>query len=275
MKVYAFVGVSGSGKSHRAQAVAKEYGLNYIIDDALLIKNNKIIAGKSAKKAETKIASVRLALFSDPAQKEEIDRIRSAQEIDSILVLGTSDGMVETIVKNLDLQPIEKIIHIEDVATKEEIEKAKNVRTKEGKHVIPVPTFEIKRDFSGYLLDSLQIFKKNKGEKPYVTEKSVIRPTFTYIGDYVISVNVFKQIAMHNIINMKEIHKVTKLEIENYSDGLFINIDVVINFGANIKKTLLKLKQNVKSDIEKCTSMNVFDVIVTAKSINMDVKNIK
>jgi len=38
---------------------------------------------------------------------------------------------------------------------------------------------------------------------------------------------------------------------------------------------LLKLKQTVKSDIEKCTSMNVFDVIVTAKSINMDVKNIK
>ena len=37
MKVYAFVGTSGSGKSHRAQMVAKEYGLNYIIIDILYI----------------------------------------------------------------------------------------------------------------------------------------------------------------------------------------------------------------------------------------------
>ncbi len=87
MKVYAFVGKSGSGKSHRAQMVAKEYGLNYIIDDAILIKDNKVVAGKSAKKAETKIASVRQALFSMPGQKEEIDRARKKEEIDSILIL--------------------------------------------------------------------------------------------------------------------------------------------------------------------------------------------
>lgn len=272
MKVYAFVGKSGSGKSHRAQMVAKEYGLNYIIDDAILIKDNKILAGKSAKKAETKIASVRQALFSNPAQKEEIDRVRRKEEIDSILILGTSDGMVNEIAKNLGFPPIEKIIYIEEVATKEEIEKARSIRMLEGKHVIPVPTFEIKRDFSGYLLDSLQIFKKKKGEQPYIGEKSVIRPTFTYIGDYNISTNVFKQIAEYVGTQMDEIYKVSKVEIQTYEEGIFVKIDVVIQYGANIKKALLKLKQNVKIDIEKYTSMNVFDVIATAKGINIDKK---
>ena len=40
---------------------------------------------------------------------------------------------------------------------------ARRIRITEGKHVIPVPTFEIKKDFSGYLLDPLQIFK-SKGK---------------------------------------------------------------------------------------------------------------
>ncbi len=270
MKVYAFVGVSGSGKSHRAQMVAKEYGLNYIIDDALLIRDNKVVAGVSAKKADTKIASVKQALFSMQGQKEEIDRYRKNHEIDSILILGTSDNMVNQIVNNLGFPPIEKTIYIQDVATPEEIETARTIRMVEGKHVIPVPTFELKKDFSGYLLDPLQIFKKNKGGVPYISEKSVIRPNFTYIGHYYISVNVFRQIAEYNVNKMEEVYKATKLTADNYSDGVFINVDVILNYGYRIKETLLKLKKIIKEDIEKYTSMNVFDVIVTAKSINTD-----
>ena len=55
IKVYAFVGPSGTGKSYRAQMVASEKNVNYIIDDGLLIKDNQVIAGESAKKAPTKI----------------------------------------------------------------------------------------------------------------------------------------------------------------------------------------------------------------------------
>ena len=54
MKVYAFVGPSGTGKSHRAQMVARSKGTEYIIDDAILIKGNKILCGDSAKKSATK-----------------------------------------------------------------------------------------------------------------------------------------------------------------------------------------------------------------------------
>ncbi|MBR1802790.1 MAG: hypothetical protein IJ777_02310 [Clostridia bacterium] len=50
IKVYAFIGPSGTGKSYRAQMVASENNINYIIDDGILIKDNGIIAGSSAKK---------------------------------------------------------------------------------------------------------------------------------------------------------------------------------------------------------------------------------
>ena len=60
-RVYAFVGPSGTGKSYRAQMVASENDINFIIDDGLLIKDNEIIAGLSAKKAPTKIETVKHA----------------------------------------------------------------------------------------------------------------------------------------------------------------------------------------------------------------------
>ena len=40
--VYAFVGPSGTGKSYRAQMVAGEYNIKFIIDDGILVKDNEI-----------------------------------------------------------------------------------------------------------------------------------------------------------------------------------------------------------------------------------------
>ena len=133
MKTYAFVGPSGTGKSHRAQMVASEKGINYIIDDGLLIKENKIIAGISAKKAPTKIESVKQALFSAPEQKKEIRNIIKKYKPESILILGTSDNMVEKIVQNLAFPPIIETIYISDVATEEEMVTAKRIRIRRRK----------------------------------------------------------------------------------------------------------------------------------------------
>ena len=63
IKVYAFVGPSGTGKSYRAQMVAVEKDIHFIIDDGLLINENEVVAGESAKKAPTKIETVKHALF--------------------------------------------------------------------------------------------------------------------------------------------------------------------------------------------------------------------
>ena len=72
MKVYAFVGPSGTGKSYRAQMVANSRNIKYIIDDGLLISENEVVAGISAKKAPTKIETVRNALFQD--EEKEANR---------------------------------------------------------------------------------------------------------------------------------------------------------------------------------------------------------
>ena len=270
IRVVAFVGPSGTGKSHRAQMVAKDNKIECIIDDAILIRDNKIIAGQSAKKADTKIESVKRALFSVPGQVEEVREVIEKVKPESILVLGTSDDMVQKIVKNIGLPEISKTIYIQDVSTPEEIQMARTIRMGEGKHVIPVPTFEIKKDFSGYLLDPLQIFKwKGKGTTPFMTEKSIIRPTFSYLGNYTISDNVLRNLIEYAARDMQGIYKMQRIKIDTYPDGVVIFIDVTLEYGYNLMDIIQQLKTKVKKDIDRLTAMNVLDIQIMAKGLHV------
>ena len=256
IKVYAFVGPSGTGKSYRAQMVASENDINFIIDDGLLIKDNEIVAGLSAKKAPTKIETVKHALFLSKDEQNQIVKALKKYKPEKILILGTSDGMVAKIAENLGLPQISKTTYINEVATEEEMKTARHIRETEGKHVIPVPTFELKKDFSGYLLDPLQIFKsKGIGEKPYISEKTIIRPTFSYMGKFTISDTVFRQI-------MENVARVT-----SSAEGPSIYMEVTIIYGCKVKDVLREFKERAKKEIDKLTSMNVVSLEVVAKNV--------
>lgn len=268
MKVYGFVGPSGTGKSYRAQMVASEKGINFIIDDGLLIKDNQVVAGVSAKKAPTKIETVKHALFYKEEEKNVIKKSLNEYKPSKILILGTSDGMVQKIAANLGLPEVSEIIYISDVATEEEMQTARHIRVTEGKHVIPVPTFELKKDFSGYLLDPLQIFKsKGAGQKPYISEKTIIRPTFSYMGKFTISDTVFRQIMEYLAEKMPAIHKVIRTRATNTEAGPSIYMEVTVTYGYNMQDCLREFKEKARREIENLTAMNVVSLEVVAKSV--------
>lgn len=274
IKVYAFVGPSGTGKSYRAQMVAGEKDVHFIIDDGLLINDNRVVAGESAKKASTKIETVKKALFLHDDEKKVIQKALKKYKVKKILILGTSDGMVEKIAENLGLPKVSDTTYITDVATEEEMKTARNIRVTEGKHVIPVPTFEIKKDFSGYLLDPLQIFKsKGKGKQPYISEKSIIRPTFSYMGNFTISDSVFREIAEYQAEKMPEIYKVLRTRVQNYGEGPLINMEVSVVYGYNVAEGLIEFKKKIVKEIENLTAMNVVRLDVVAKNIVVLDKN--
>ncbi len=277
IKVYAFVGPSGTGKSYRAQMVANSRSVEYIIDDGLLVSGNEVVAGVSAKKAPTKIETVKNALFQDEEKKKEVQDILKKRRPKSILILGTSDSMVEKIAKNLGLPEISETIYITDVATEEEMETARRIRVTQGKHVIPVPTFAIKKDFSGYLLDPLQIFKSTgKGNEPYISEKSLIRPAFSYMGNFTISDTAFKQIIDVVLKRIKGVYKLSRAIIRKqeggYGDGIYIYIEIVIEYGYNIVELTEIIKSRIQKEIENLTAMNVLKMEILVKNIHFQGK---
>ena len=274
MEVYAFVGPSGTGKSYRAQMVASEKGINFIIDDGLLIKDNEVVAGVSAKKAPTKIETVKHALFYKEEEKVVIQKALKKYNPSKILILGTSDGMVQKIAANLGLPAVSGITYINEVATEEEMKTARNIRVTEGKHVIPVPTFELKKDFSGYLLDPLQIFKsKGAGQKPYISEKTIIRPTFSYLGNFTISDAVFRQIMEYLADKMPAIHKVIRTRATSTQAGPTIYMEVTVTYGYNMQESLKEFKEKARREIENLTAMNVVSLDVVAKSVYIPEKD--
>ena len=274
IRVYAFVGPSGTGKSYRAQMVASEKDIHFIIDDGLLIKDNEIIAGASAKKAPTKIETVKHALFYAEEEKKPIEKALKKYRPDKILILGTSDGMVQKIAANLGLQEVSETTYINEVATEEEMQTARHIRVTEGKHVIPVPTFELKKDFSGYLLDPLQIFKsKGAGQKPYISEKTIIRPTFSYLGKFTISDTVFRQIVEYLAERMQSIYRVVRTRATSTVAGPSIYMEVIVMYGYNIQEVLKEFKEKARKEIENLTAMNVVSMDVVAKSIHIPDKN--
>ncbi len=273
MKVIGFVGPSGTGKSHRASWVARERGTDFIIDDGLLIKGNQIIAGVSAKKESTKIASIKRALFTDKKHTEDVANALVLYNAQALLILGTSDAMVETIAERLGIGPVDEKVYITDVASEYEIKQALATRREQGKHVIPVPTFEIKKDFSGYFLDPLQIFRrKGKGSYQLVGEKSVVRPTFSYMGNYTISDYTIYQIVEYVTANIPGVSKISRFRAENRPDGIYIEMDLILIYGYMIKPLLREVQEKVSERIKHLTALNIQRMNVVAKSLVVENK---
>lgn len=268
MRVVALVGKSGTGKSYRAVTLAHEKDIDYIIDDGLFIKGSKIIAGRSAKREKTTIAAVKRALFMRPKHRQDVVEKIIQHKPDSILILGTSVKMVNRIAGNLEILPINEIVYIDQIASKEEMDMAKESRFKQGKHVIPVPTFELKKDFSGYFVDRLKIFGRKKDNTLQISEKSVVRPTFSYMGKFTIYDRAIAQMVNHVASDIKSIYRVNKVKIINHHSGITINIELVLKYGFKIPEVITSLQQLVKREVEDMTSINIL-------AVNIDIKGLQ
>ena len=266
MQVYALVGSSGTGKSYKAFMVASERGIDFIIDDGLLIGGTRVYAGTSAKRERTKIASVRRALFREENHRAAVKKVLEEQKPEKILILGTSLKMIQEIRQSLGLPELEQIIPIETVSTDKEIEIARKSRKEDGKHVIPVPTLEIKKDFSGYFIDSLKIFGR-KGKNAPMEEKTIIRPSFSYMGKYEVAKTVLVQMIHICAERMERVGKVSKVKIENKPTGIHINMDVTTKLATRIDLLMGELQKKIVEDIEYMTGINVLSVDITVRGI--------
>ncbi|MGE5672870.1 MAG: Asp23/Gls24 family envelope stress response protein [Mycobacterium leprae] len=272
MDVFALVGPAGSGKSHRAGIVAHQHQCELIIDDGLLIHNGKIIAGTSAKREENKMAAVRRAIFLDDEHRTEVSSTLWGLKPKRVLVLGTSDDMIVKICDALDLPHPEQTIRIEDIATPAQIRLARRKRGQEGKHVIPAPTVEVKKTFSGYMVDPLRFIlnRDNPDVDAVALEKSVVRPTFSSLGRFFIADTVVAEIATRAASQVEGVGHVGKVVVESRREGVTVEMEIVLRYGSKVWEVLTEAQRSAVQMVEQMTALNVIAMNLEARRLQVE-----
>ena len=265
VKVYALVGRSGTGKSHHSKLVAQKHHIDLIIDDGLLIKGDKILAGHSAKRDPNFLVAVKTAVFDDDAHREEVIEALLKEKYKKILIIGTSEKMVNKIAQRLNLPPVTKVFHIEEVASEEEIETAMRIRYTEGKHVIPVPSIEITRNYPQIVYDSMKVFfgKRIPFKKKQSFEKTIVRPEFSRPDKDAVNENTLMQMVKHCIDEYDKVIKVKRVRTTALKNNEYdINVTLQVPLRHYIGQTMSELQEYIADCIEKYGGIMVHQVSI-------------
>lgn len=264
--VLAFIGPAGTGKSRRAQLLARTKQVDYVIDDGLVVSRGKIMIGKSAKSEKNLISAIRRALFQFQDHRDSVVSFLANESPCRVMVIATSRSMANKIIKALGLSEPSLFIDIEDVATPDEIRLAKRERNLKGHHVIPVSQAQIRKNFGGKLVGRLRELWKTKDK--HEGERTVVRPPFSFYGNLCIEISAIIQIVEHIVRLTKEVRDVIEVRVRANKDRLSISIDINVIMG---KQNLLELSKSVQkktvSGVSYFTGMDVRTVDVNIKEV--------
>ncbi len=275
MEIFALIGHSGTGKSHHASVVAHQNHIEYIIDDGLLIKGSMVLSGHSAKRENTRFAAVKRAVFNDLDHARKMQNTLEELRPERLLILSTSHRMAQVITERLGLPKPTQYIAIEEIASPESIQTALKLRKTENMHVIPLPTFAIKKDFPGYLVDPLRSFFSlpTSHHQPVTVERSIVRPVYSSLGTFYIAEHVVIDLVTHIAAQIPGIHKTSRIEIKTTERKVMLNVDLVLALpkipGGKLVPVLKKTQREFKEQIEYLTGFYLSSVNVTAKKLHM------
>jgi len=262
IKVYALIGKSGTGKSFRAQLIAEKFGLSHIIDDGLLIKGGSILAGTSAKNAHDIFTAIQIAVFDSLQHRQMVKVALSKEKMKGLLILGTSEKMLRLICERLDLPQPEKIIQIEEITTSEELQLAQIERQK-GRHVIPVPALEVKKNFAQIIIEEIKVLigqKLNWLFRKKTWEKTVVRPPFHNQGRIRISNTALIQMVIHCVEEFNAQLIYDSCKISENQQKIKINLYISAIYGLELKREIPQLQSYIKSNLEHYVGIEVGEV---------------
>ncbi|WP_147635164.1 hypothetical protein [Treponema pectinovorum] len=283
IQVFAFYGPSGTGKSFRAKLVAQKFHIKAIIDDGLLIYEDNILAGHSAKLEDSYMGAVRVALFDDKEHRDSVALEIQKKQIKKILLLGTSEKMINKIAMRLQLPLPQKYVKIEDIATKDQIEAARISRQIEGKHVIPVRAYEVRGagSYSRIFISKVKVrlakkkffkrFFKNANDNQDINsklfEKSVVRPSFSVIERKNVSQAYLARLCLLCVQNFNKTIKIKSLKIKPQKSGYKFYITIDVPFGEPLSDLSNELNQYVIKSIEKISGILIEDIAITVDKV--------
>lgn len=245
MRVVAIYGESGTGKSTSALSYAHEHAIEAIIDDGILIKDGKKIAGISAKFEKNALKAVKRAIFYDDQHCGEVKDAIKADHIESLLIIGTSQKMINKIADRLELQPIHQYVSIEEIRSQEEILLAKYVREMHGKHTMPLPKNEVEQNFFKRMIQKGWDIFSSKKEK--IGETTIVSPDFHQQSIFV-NQRVYDEILYHIVDNFprkRQIYR-TQFIFTDYFPKVYVELSICAPVSYNLWSELTKLQKEIQ-----------------------------
>jgi uncharacterized alkaline shock family protein YloU len=267
VRTFAFVGAAGTGKSQRAQFVADYLDADYIIDDGLVIRRTTIVCGKSAKAERNQIRAIRRALFEYEDHRTSVVSFFRKAAPCSVMLIATSEGMAGRIIKKLGFPPAERTIHIEEVATAEEITRARKERHSKGQHVIPVSHVLVRKNFAGKMVGRLRVLWRAKS--PYDGEKTIVRPPFSFYGEVHIEPEAIEQLASYITSKVPQVASEPVSRVySTETDSLSIDIELKITAGSkSIMYVAETVRQRVAKSVGYFSGLTVYNVSVNVTGV--------
>ena len=206
-------------------------------------------------------------MFHFPDHREEVRRCIARFTQARVMVLATSRGMSDDICAILGLPKPSEYIHIEQVASDDEIEKALYERKQNKRHVIPVAQTQIQKNYTGRLVGRLKNLFSSREE----TEKTIVRPPFSYYGTLKIEPEVVEQIAEYVAKSTPQVTGVKEPRVKQEHDRLIIVLSLTVKTGAmNFKELTKHTALRVRVAVEQLTGMEVSRVDVTIAEVTFD-----
>ena len=264
IQVYAFVGPAGTGKSHRATHVAKQNGIDFIIDDGLVISRGRILAGRSAKSEINRLRAIKRAIFEFPEHRDEVVRYLTRHPPEKLMILATSTGMIDKIISRLGLPDPCRTIHITDIASEEEIEAALRERREKKQHVVPVAKAQIQQNFAGKLVSQIRGFFKGRDEE----RNTIVKPLFSFNGKVTIGSDAILAMCRRLLELGDHVRKIREIDLETYDDKIELNIELDLNLGTMSALSIAKtLQRRLRSGLSYFTGMEIRKVNIRVNEI--------
>ena len=270
MKIYGLSGKSGTGKSYNAIELCARMDIDAIIDDGLFIYGGTILAGVSAKKQKNTVRAIKTAIFENEDQCADVVAAIEKVQPESILILGTSERMIDKIAAKLALPEVSEYIQIEDITTPAQRDKAQELREKSGMHVIPAPTMQVRKQFSGYFLDPKKSFRKEQDIYSPGFEKTVMRPKYSYFGKFDISERVITDITSYIVDKTPGAAQLLLAGSSADADNnMYIRAIIQAEWGCRVQSMALELQREITEQVTKMTNFNILGVEIEIRSFKI------
>ena len=266
IEIYAFVGPAGTGKSHRATHVAKQNGIDYIIDDGLVISKGRILAGRSAKSEINRLRAIKRAIFEYPEHRDEVVNYLTKHTPKKLMILATSTGMIDKITARLGLNSPVKTIDITDISTQEEINAALRERREKKQHVVPVAKAQIQHNFAGKLVSQIKGFFRGRDKNE--NSNTIVKPLFSFNGKVTIGTDAILEMCRKMLSEGGHVKKIRELDLETYDDKIELSVEVDLTLGTRSALSIAKnLQKSLHGGLSYITGMDIRKINIRVNEI--------